>query len=295
MRNRLGVRVLERLAAALDRRLVPASYYGPAPFLEELPPEFFERRRPMPGIDFDVDRQLAFAEAELGPFIAEYSPPLDDPGEPGRWYANNIWYGPVGGMFAYAMVRRLRPRRIVELGSGFSTLVLAEAARVNRSDGVDTSIATFDPYPSGVGAAGLDGVGELRELRAQDVPRAEFEALGDGDILFIDTSHVVRTGGDVNAMILEVLPTLAPGVHVHFHDIFLPYEVRRDWLEEGRWWTEQYLLQAFLALNPAYEVVLGTHLLVRERRERLQRLMGDLPLHWPSAFWIRRVGDEQGA
>jgi hypothetical protein len=130
---------------------------------------------------------------------------------------------------------------------------------------------------------------ELNVVSATDVPLAEFEALGEHDVLFVDTTHTVKLGSDVNRIILDVLPELAPGVLVHFHDVFLPYEYPRTFLERRLYWNEQYLLQAFLAQNPAWEIVLPLHALVRERPEPLSTLVASFhPGSGPSAFWIRR-------
>jgi hypothetical protein len=92
----------------------------------------------------------------------------------------------------------------------------------------------------------------------------------------------------VNFVVLDVLPLLAPGVYVHFHDVFLPYEYHRHWVERGPYWNEQYLLQAFLALNRDFEVALANHALLRTRPDELRRVVPSLRGHQPSAFWIRR-------
>ena len=126
-------------------------------------------------------------------------------------------------------------------------------------------------------------------MRAQDVPLDVFTALESGDVLFVDTTHTVKLDSDVNRIVLDVLPALAPGVLVHVHDIFLPYEYPRRWLEEsGFFWAEQYLLQAFLADNPRFEVLAATFALCRDRPEAMARLA---PTWQPgaeaSAFWLR--------
>jgi hypothetical protein len=117
-----------------------------------------------------------------------------------------------------------------------------------------------------------------------------FTALGENDLLVVDTTHTVKTGGDVNHVVLDILPLLRPGVLVHFHDIFLPWEYPRKWAEDyGLYWAEQYLLQAFLSLNTEYEVVCGLYALSRRHPERLRELVSS----WregvaPGAFWLRR-------
>jgi hypothetical protein len=123
----------------------------------------------------------------------------------------------------------------------------------------------------------------------QEVELELFQQLGAGDVLFIDSSHVVKTGGDVNYLYLEVLPRLRPGVVVHVHDIFLPGEYRKDWVtEEFRFWTEQYLLQAFLAFNSEFEVLLCNSYLGRYHRPALQNVFPKAPWWGGGSFWMQR-------
>jgi len=268
-------------------RLQP--YYRPEPDLASLPGDWWERKHPMPGVEMDLDEQLRLAEGPLAPYISEFAPPRLPTGRSGEYHTDNGSFESVDGEVAYAFVRHLRPGRIIELGSGSSTLALAAAAAANARDGVPTRLETFDPYPGDRVPDGLAGLSVLQTRPAQDISPAEFESLGEGDLLFVDTSHVVRTGGEVNFVVLEVLPLLQRGVVVHFHDVFLPYEYHRAWLETGRFFTEQYLLQAFLSMNPEYEVLFAAHALLRERRARLARLVPSLESHQPSSFWIRRA------
>ena len=125
------------------------------------------------------------------------------------------------------------------------------------------------------------------------MPLSEFEALEAGDVLFCDTTHTVKLGSEVNYLILEVLPRLAPGVLVHFHDVFLPWEYPRKWPLQSRWyWSEQYLLQAFLAFNPAFEILFASQLATRAEPERVAALIpGFVPgSSVPASFWIKRSG-----
>jgi hypothetical protein len=132
----------------------------------------------------------------------------------------------------------------------------------------------------------------MRPWLATDIALEEFAALDAGDVLFVDTTHTVKTGGDVNYLVLEALPALSPGVLVHFHDIFLPWEYPRLWLEKELYWAEQYLLQAFLAFNPRFEVLFAAHHLSRAAPDRLARTVPSFrPGKWPGAFWLRVTGD----
>ena len=147
----------------------------------------------------------------------------------------------------------------------------------------------IDPFPRDFVRNGLPGLQSLITKKVQEIDLEFFSQLQSGDILFIDSSHTVKIGGDVNYLFLEVLPRLKPGVIVHVHDIFLPFEYRRDWVQdEFRFWNEQYLLQAFLAFNSEFEVLLANAYLNHCHQEDLKAAFPNL-LSWASgSFWMRR-------
>ena len=150
----------------------------------------------------------------------------------------------------------------------------------------------IDPYPNEVLKRGFPGLSRLIPEKVQDVPISEFMTLGDNDILFIDSSHVLKTGSDVHYEYLEVLPRLNRGVIVHVHDIFLPAEYPREWvLGEHRFWNEQYLLQAFLAFNESFEVLWAGSYMHLRYPEELETAFSSYRREetWPKSFWMRRV------
>jgi hypothetical protein len=206
---------------------------------------------------------------------------------PVEYVAENPSYGLLDASLLYAIVREGRPRRVVELGSGHSTLVSAQAARENTAAGHPCELVAYDPYPSAAGDD-LPGLSALHRIGAQSVPFEVFEALDAGDVLFVDTTHTVKLGSDVNHIVLEILPRLKPGVIVHVHDIFLPYEYPRFWPEDlGLYWNEQYLLQAFLACNPSFEILAGVATLRRDREPQLAALVPGAMGTAGTAFWMR--------
>jgi hypothetical protein len=269
--------------------LVARHYYSPVPDLTQLPPEVWTHESELRGVDFDLEAMLAFVEGELGAYLGEYEPPQSATGDPRDFYLDNGFYESVDAETLYAMVRRKAPRRIIELGSGMSSLVIADARARNESPSSGRH-AIFDPFPRAELREVLAGVAELHPVSATDIPLSEFEQLEGGDILFVDTTHTVKIGGDVNRIILDVLPTLAPGVHVHVHDIYLPWEYPREFLvERSFFWAEQYLLQAFLALNREFEILFGNHALYRGFPDRIGKLIPTAgPRINPSGFWLRR-------
>ena len=289
----LKLRAFQAIRVGADRvglQVVPRTYYSPIPDLRALPADIWERRSALRGIHFDLDEQLAWIEAELAAAMREFAPPERATGRPGEYALENPSYGRVGADLLHGVVRGLRPRRIVELGSGHSTLIMAAAAERNCGEGAETELRSFDPFPT-VAQPGLPGLASLERIPAQDVPLEVFASLASGDVLFVDTTHTVKLGSDVNRIVLDVLPLLAPGVLVHVHDIFLPYEYPRAWHEvSGFHWGEQYLLQAFLSGNRDFEVLAATFALSRERPEAMARLAPT----WregatASAFWLRRT------
>jgi SAM-dependent methyltransferase len=285
--NALGL----HLAPKSDYELLRRSYYSPIPDLDALPPDVWERPSSMAGIAFDTAAQIDWCERELGELVRELDAPRTGEADGGRFYFENQTYEYGDAEIAYAIVRRFRPRSVLELGSGFSTLALGLACLANEREGDPCRLVANDPYPRGVVDARAPGVTEVLGRPAQDVPLAEFEALEPGDVLFVDTTHVIKLGGDVNYVILEVLPRLRPGVLVHFHDIWLPDQYHRALTEVlGMHWNEQYLLQAFLIGNREFEVLFATHAVCARHPERFQALVpGYTGENYPSGFWLRRV------
>ncbi len=212
---------------------VKHDYYSPIPDLNTLPDDVWTGRSALAGMDLGLDRAIELVETELAPFVQEFDVPLHGPLDPGVFYLHSGNYGSVDAELLYAMIRSLRPRRLVELGSGFSTLVIDMACRRNAADGAPVDAASYDPYPrlDVLGAEPPPGI-RFEAIPAAEIALDTFTSLEAGDILFVDTTHTVKLGSDVNLIVLDVLPQLAPGVVVHFHDIFLPWEYPRVWLEE---------------------------------------------------------------
>ena len=252
-----------RLVDTRRFHVLPRGWSSPIPEPEDLRDELWAGPREMPGVDLDVAAQVEALRALL-----PHRAPLPDGFDP-----HNPMYGPLDAAVLGAMLARERPSRVVELGSGWSSLVIAASGARHEA---------FDPHPSGpVGA---------QRVRAQDVALATFTSLRDGDVLFVDTSHTVKTGGDVNRVVLDVLPRLAPGVLVHVHDVLLPYEVDRRWLARGWYWSEQDLLHAFLVGNRDWEVVLAVHAAARADPQLARTFApGHRDEHVAGAFWHRRA------
>jgi predicted O-methyltransferase YrrM len=266
--------------------VTPVHFYSPIPNTAELPPDLWERESALPGIEMNERGQLRLLAA-LKQFEDEYNALPQAPTQaPERFYLRNPMFGGTDALALYALVRHFRPRAVLEVGGGFSTRLFVEAVRRNGP----TRICCIEPLPDRVLKNHSLPV-TLIEQRVQDVPLSIFESLEDRDILFIDSSHVLKIGGDVSHLLLEVLPRLKPGVVVHLHDIFLPRPQPREWvLDQQRFWCEQDLLQAFLAFNGAFEVLLSNAYLGLRHQAALREVFPRAEWWGGGSFWIRRVG-----
>ena len=267
--------------------VMPVHFYNPIPDLSELSDEIWSRPSELPGIDMNDDEQLRLLREVFPQFREEYEAiPTAPTEDPAAFHLNNGLFDGTDALVLYCMLRHFRPRRVIEIGSGYSTRLAAQAARVNGS----TDLVSIDPYPGEVIRAGFAGLGSLIPSRVEDVSLDLFTELEASDVLFIDSSHVVRIGGDVTYLFLEVLPRLRPGVVVHVHDIFLPSEYPRDWVTgELRFWTEQYLLQAFLAFNSAFRVVFANNYANTRYGTELRETFPNAPWWGGGSFWMQRT------
>jgi predicted O-methyltransferase YrrM len=233
-----------------------------------------------PGVDLAEERQLALAR-QLQPMLAQ---PLPGP----RYEPANIMYGPADAAVYRAMLTQLLPARVLEVGSGYSTAVALDEADVNPALS-DLKITCIEPFPSRLlRLLTSSDRGRLSLLRepVQDVALDTFAELAPGDVLFIDSTHVVKAGSDVIWLLLHVLPRLAGGVIVHVHDIFWPFEYPAQWLRQGRDWTEAYLLHAFLAGNAGWEILFFSSWFWQRRPDLVPpHLASDKP----GAIWIRKL------
>jgi hypothetical protein len=265
--------------------VTPVHFNQPIPDTRSLSETLWSRPSELVGIDINEPAQLELLRS-FSRFRDEYQRfPTGPTEELTQFYLGNGLFDGVDALVAYCMVRHFQPRLVIEVGSGFSSLVLGDAA---TKDGRQALIC-IEPFPREFLRRGFPGLQTLIEKNVQEIDLEFFSQLQSGDILFIDSSHTVKIGGDVNYLFLEVLPRLNPGVIVHVHDIFLPFEYRRDWvLDEFRFWTEQYLLQAFLTFNSEFDVLLANYYLSRYHQEHLQAAFPNLPRWIGGSFWMRR-------
>ncbi|MHA6204690.1 class I SAM-dependent methyltransferase [Dyella soli] len=244
----------------------------------------------MPGLDFRPDHQATLLAGPLGGYMREcrFAPDAPADGTAG-YYPNNGQFGEMDARMLTGMLRHYAPRRVVEVGSGFSTIVMNDVVASHFRGAM--SVTAIEPFPRPF-LATLPHV-QLVQSKVQDVGMATFEQLESGDVLFIDSSHVSKTGSDVNHLFFHVLPRLRPGVLIHIHDIWLPLEYPEQWvLTEARSWNEQYVLRALLTGSHLYDVELAGIYLSHFQRPLLEATLGDVSatIGVGSSFWIRKVG-----
>jgi hypothetical protein len=269
--------------------LTPVHFYLPIPDTRTLGDGVFERESELPGVDMNEAGQLELLRNVFPSFRDEFDRFSFEPtGVPHEFYFNNDLFSGTDALALYCMVRHFRPKRILEVGSGFSSRVSA-AALLRNGDGA--TLTCIEPYPDSILTKGFPGLTRLIPNPVQRVGIDAFRELVRDDVLFIDTSHVVAIGSDVNYLFLEVMPRLNPGVIVHVHDIYFPTEYPRDWvMNERRFWTEQYLLQAFLAFNSEFEVLLCNNYLSRKHRQSMRETFRRSPWWGGGSLWMRRRG-----
>ena len=237
----------------------PGHFYSPVPSLEEIQRDeskiFGSIPRNIPGLDLHESEQLKL----LDDFVHYYEsiPFRPQKVEGLRYYFENPAYSYSDAIFLHCMIRHLKPGRIIEVGSGFSSCVTLDTDELFFDSSIKTTF--IDPYPDLLMSLIKENdKNKIRVIpqRLQDISLNEFEELEANDILFIDSTHISKINSDVNRIFFEILPSLAPGIYIHFHDIFFPFEYPKEWIYEGRAWNEIYMLRTFLQYNSGFRIVL---------------------------------------
>ena len=274
--------------------ITPNHFSSPIPEVSALQNDLWAQPSELPGVNINEAGQLQLLSSFSASFKDEYeSFPRQKTDVPYQYYVHNVWFDTVDGEILYCMVRHFKPARIIEIGSGNSTYLSAQALLRNSEEGGrQGELIACEPYPNEVLKAGFPGLTRLLTTEVEKLPLSDFEKLQENDILFIDSSHILRIGGDVYYEFLEILPRLKKGVVVHIHDIFSPSEYPREWvMDEHTFCTEQYLLQAFLAFNDSFEVLWGGHYMHLNHPDKLEKAFSSYRREGksPRSFWIRRI------
>ena len=280
--------------------IVPVFYESPIPQASELPASLWQKPSEMVGILPRTGAQLQLLEAFQSRFKSEYDAfPRVAANGGNEFHLNNGWFEKVDAEILYCMIRHFQPARMIEIGSGLTTMLSAQAIRKNQEENSSyrCEFTSIEPFPVRLNPAALPPDFRFIQDRVQQVPLSTFSALKENDILFIDSSHICRTGSDVNYEILEILPRLNKGVLVHFHDIFLPWEYPQSWvIGNHRFLSERYMLQAYLSGNRDVDVVWSSYAMLRQHPDALDRAFATFRpditppgTFLPGSFWIRRA------
>lgn len=248
----------------------------------------FEQDRKLTGINWNVEGQLKMLEKFI--FAHELIELPKEKQVSIQFYLNNELFSYGDAEYWYQLIRVVKPKRIFEIGSGNSTLMAIKAIQKNCIDDPDYACEHLCIEPYEVEWLEKTGVSVIRK-KVEDIEISFFSRLKEDDILFIDSSHVIRPKGDVNFEYLEILPTLGRGVIVHVHDIFSPKNYLKKWLQEDvRFWNEQYLLEAFLIHNSSWEIIGALNFLYHNYYERLKSVAPYLePERNPGSFYLRKI------
>lgn len=268
-------------------------YYDPLPDFQHITAPQTRLRRERLAFDLNLVAQLELQRVLSGAAAEELQSLVTDTSTK-RFPFDNSYFSKLDAAIYYALIRHLKPARVIEIGCGFSTRIADIALKRNRTEGHPGRLICIEPYPEArLTEFALEM--ELIQQPVQEVGLEMFRSLKSSDILFIDSSHVAKFQSDVCHEFLTILPTLAPGVWVHVHDIFFPADYPAEWLVEKRIaFNEQYLLEAFLALNPSFTAQCCLHALWLDHK-------GVMASMWPPAclpandklgagsFWMKRV------
>jgi predicted O-methyltransferase YrrM len=268
----------------------PEGYYSPIPSMEEIKKHNFNVPLPeiLPGIDLNSNEQLSLLDSfEL--FYKEL-PFTDEKSNGLRYYYKNSFYCYSDAIFLYCMIRYLKPKKIIEIGSGFSSSVSLDTNEKFMENKINLTF--IEPYPERLESLLKDSDKKnvtIHKKRLQEIPLEMFKELNENDILFIDSTHVTKFNSDVNYIFHKVLPILANGVHIHFHDVFYPFEYPKEWLFQGIAWNEQYMLRAFLEYNKNFKIILFNTYLESMHRAKIEKQFPLVYKNTGGSIWLKKM------
>src|ERR1700730_11176852 len=291
-------RILQRLAwseSSIREKIqkygvnvIPADFYSNTPSIEDIN-NSYEYKESAPYLDEELFDKKTLTEVlkKLGEYSTEFNPDADgDENNCEKFFWRISQFSYSDALSYYCFVRKYRPARIVEIGSGFSTLIAIEATQRNGMG----QITCIEPFPRPF----LESNAHVEVLRqkGEDLrPELLNELLQDGDFLFIDSTHTVKTGSDCLNIYLRLLPHLKRNIYVHVHDVFLPFGMPIGWLLDRQiYWTEQYLLMALLTDNPKTSVLYGSAYHYVLNREALEVFMNNKWASGGASFWFKYDG-----
>jgi hypothetical protein len=260
----------------LSLHLTPAHYYSPIPITNELDSNVFAKVYDCVGIKMNTEEQLSHIRESNSKYQSEYKP------QP------NGGLSLVDAFVLHSMIREKKPKVMIEIGAGDTTKISLQSLKVNEHEGYPYTFYSIEPYPRD----------ELRTIHDENfklIPKklqaVEIDLLSTADILFIDSSHVSKIGSDVNYEILEIVPKLKVGALVHWHDIVIPTNYWKDWIDDGNmFWNESYMVHSFMLFNESFKIVCASRYLQLKCFNDLKVIFPYLENnHRLTSFWIERI------
>lgn len=266
--------------------ITPVHYYQPIPKISDINWKKMSKPQEIPGVNLNDKYSLQLLK-KFTKYKNEYNKfPTSKPKDSSKFFLNNLAFDNVDALNYYNIIRHFKPKKIIEIGSGQSTKIAATACLKNKN----TKLISIEPYPQAILKRGFPGLSKLIPRKVEEIYIKVFKRLKANDILFIDSSHVVSTGGDVVYEFLQILPQLNKGVIVHIHDIFIPFDYPIPWVrEEKRFWTEQYLVQALLAHTRGFEILLANNYLCNKYNKELRNIYPMVPHISGGSLWIQKI------
>jgi predicted O-methyltransferase YrrM len=276
-------------------QLINSNYYSPIPTVKEIDASWELRDEAMPYLEpdlYDNEFMLSFLTNCLAPYANDFNPFADVTDSPAEFYWRNPQFSYTDALAYYCLIRYQKPQRIIEIGAGYSSLIASQGLQDNDLG----ELILIEPYPSERLKLALEShlispKPTTIQKRVQDVPVSFFaDNLNENDILFIDSTHTVKAGGDCIYIYLKILPQLRNGVIIHSHDIYLPQMMPAHWLKEfDLYWTEQYLLQAYLLDNQHIEILYGSQYHYLLNRKALEAFMNNKYTIGGNSFWFKKI------
>lgn len=272
-------------------------FYSPIPDQEDVH-KFFEsfdsKKVMLPEIDINKEGQLQVFQDVVQFYNKCPFPEKQTDGY--RYYYDQDWFCYGDALMLYSFLRKNIPNRIIEVGSGYSSAVMLDTIDHFLSQN-QIEISFIEPFPNRLMSLLNDSDKKrynIIDAKVQELPLDTFKSLHSGDLLFIDSSHVLKCGSDLQYLMFEVLPILPEGVFVHFHDIFYPFEYPSDWLKDGRYWNEGYLLRAFLSYNREWSIYMFNSYLAGVHKDAISQ---NIPLFLKNpggSLYLQKVHSKDG-